>query len=275
MARGTGNADRRRGLSKINVRSVALPVEHGGWSFLAEPVVLGLLVAPSAAGFAIAVATSAGFLIRHPGRMFWKNRQRLDVSPRFRLAGKFAVGYGLVAAAGLAAAWALAGIRPLVPFIIAGPFFLLFAVYDVRQEARLLLPELLAPAAIAVSAPAIALAAGWTAQAAIVLWVLLVLRLIPAVLYVRARLRLERDKPYDALASNTAHGAAVLAGGGLAGAGLAPWLSVVGLGVLLVRAVVGLSRYHRPATAKVIGFSEVAFGALFVLLTAVGYWILT
>ncbi len=274
MARGTGNADRRRGLSKVNVRSVALPVEHGGWSFLAEPVVLGLLVAPSAAGFAIAVATSAGFLIRHPGRMFWKNRQRLDVSPRFRLAGKFAVGYGLVAAAGLAAAWALAGIRPLVPFIIAGPFFLLFAVYDVRHEARLLLPELLAPAAIAVSAPAIALAGGWTAQAALVLWVLLVLRFIPTVLYIRARLRLERDKPYDAAASNTAHGAAVLAGGGLAGAGLAPWLSVVGLGVLLVRAVVGLSRYHRPAAAKVIGFSEVAYGTLFVLLTAVGYWIL-
>ena len=274
MARGTGNADRRRSLSKVNVRSVALPVEHGGWSFLAEPVVLGLLVAPSAAGFAIAVATSAGFLIRHPGRMFWKNRQRLDVSPRFRLAGRFAVGYGLVAAAGLATAWALAGIRPLIPFIIAGPFFLLFAVYDVRHEARLLLPELLAPAAIAVSAPAIALAGGWTAQAALVLWVLLVLRFIPTVLYIRARLRLERDKPYDAAASNTAHGAAVLAGGGLAGAGLAPWLSVVGLGVLLVRAVVGLSRYHGPATAKVIGFSEVAYGTLFVLLTAVGYWIL-
>jgi hypothetical protein len=95
------------------------------------------------------------------------------------------------------------------------------------------------------------------------------------VLYVRARLRLEREKPYDALASNTAHGAAVLVGGGLAGAGLAPWLSVVGLGVLLVRAVVGLSRYHRPAAVKVIGFSEVAYGTLFVLLTAVGYWIFT
>ena len=66
----------------------------------------------------------------------------------------------------------------------------------------------------------------------------------------------------------------MLAGGGLAGAGLAPWLSAAGLGVLLVRSVVGLSRYHRPATAKMIGFSEVAYGSLFVLLTAVGYWIL-
>jgi hypothetical protein len=253
---------------------VALPVEHGGWSFLAEPLALGLLVAPSAAGVAIAVATSAGFLIRHPGRMFWKNRQRLDVSPRYGLAGKFAAGYSLVAFAGLAVAWALVGIRPLVPFIMAGPFFLLFAAYDVRHEARLLLPELLAPTAVAVSAPAIALAGGWPWQAALVLWVLLALRSIPTVLYVRARLRLEREKPYDAKSSNTAHGAALLTGGGLAGAGLAPWLSVVGLAVLLVRAVVGLSRYHRPAAAKAIGLSEIAYGTLFVLLTAAGYWML-
>ena len=235
---------------------------------------LGLLVAPSAAGFAIAVATSAGFLIRHPGRMFWKNRRRLEVSPRYGLAGKFAVGYSLIAACGLATAWALAGIRPLVPFIIAGPFFLLFAAYDVRHEARLLLPELLAPTAVAVSAPAIALADGWTWQAALVLWVLLALRSIPTVLYVRARLRLEREKPYDSTASNAAHGAAVAAGSGLAGAGMAPWLAVVGLGVLLARAVVGLSRFHRPAAPKVIGFSEIAYGTLFVFLTAIGYWVL-
>jgi hypothetical protein len=273
VARRSGAARRRRGLTRVNVRSIALPVEHGGWSFLAEPLVLGLLVAPSAAGFAIAVATSAGFLIRHPGRMFWKNRHRLDVSPRYGLAGRFAAGYSLVAIAGLAVAWALAGIRPLVPFLMAAPFFLLFAAYDVRHEARLLLPELLAPTAVAVSAPAIALAAGWSWQAALVLWVLLALRSIPTVLYVRARLRLEREKPYDAAASNSAHGAALLAGGGLAGAGLAPWLSVVGLGVLLVRAVVGLSRYRRPAAPKAIGFSEIAYGTLFVLLTAAGYWL--
>ena len=209
--------------------------------------------------------------------MFWKNRKRLDVSPRYGLAGKFAAGYCLVAVAGLGTAWVLGGIRPLeldgIAEIhsVAGPFDLLFAAYDVRHEARLLLPELLAPTAVAVCAPAIALAGGWTWQAALVLWVLLALRSIPTVLYVRARLRLERDKPYDAAASNTAHGGALLAGGSLAGAGLAPWLTAVGLGVLLVRAVVGLSRYHRPAAPKVIGFSEIAYGTLFVLLTAAGY----
>jgi len=258
-------------LSKVNVRTVALPVEHGGWSFLAEPLVLGLLVAPSAAGLAIAIATSAGFLVRHPGRMFWKNRRRLDVSPRYGLARRFAAGYGTIAVAGLAVAWALAGIRPLVPFFLAAPFFLLFAAYDVRHEARRLLPELLAPTAVAVSAPAIALAGGWTWKAALALWAILALRSIPTVLYVRARLRQERGKPIGAAASNTAHGLAVAAGGGLAEAGAAPWLAVAGLGVLLVRAVVGLSRFHRPAAPRAIGLSEIAYGTLFVLLSAIGY----
>jgi hypothetical protein len=71
-------------------KTVALPVEHGGWGFLAEPLVLALLVAPSVGGVAIAGATGAMFLIRHPAKLFWRNRHRLDVSPRFRVAGGFA-----------------------------------------------------------------------------------------------------------------------------------------------------------------------------------------
>ena len=37
-------------------RVVALPDEHGGWGLTAEPVLLGLLVAPSWAGLAIGAA---------------------------------------------------------------------------------------------------------------------------------------------------------------------------------------------------------------------------
>ncbi|MBZ0296495.1 MAG: YwiC-like family protein [Anaerolineae bacterium] len=33
-----------------NLRSVALPAEHGGWGFLIEPILLGLLVAFSVNG---------------------------------------------------------------------------------------------------------------------------------------------------------------------------------------------------------------------------------
>jgi hypothetical protein len=207
--------------------------------------------------------------------MFWKNRHRLETSPRYGVARNLALGYAVVAGAALAIAWAMAGLRPLLPFLIATPFFALFGAYDVRHEARQLLPELLAPTVLAVSAPAIVLAGGGSGRAAFVIWLLLALRSIPTVLYVRARLRQEREKPRSALASNLAHATAVGAGGGLAAAGLAPGSAVAGLVVLLLRAMLGLSRFHRPAAPKAIGLAEIGYGALFVLLTAGGYWSMT
>ncbi len=231
---------------------------------------LGLLLAPSGAGVAIAIAAIAGFLVRHPGRMYWKNRHRLDASPRYRVARRFAFGYALVATIALIIVWAMAGIRPMIPFLIAAPFVFLFTAYDLRHQARRLLPELLAPTVVAVSAPAMVMADGWTGAAALVVWFLLALRSIPTVLYVRARLRQERGKPRSAAASNVAHAAALVAGAGLARAGLAPWSAVAALALLLARATVGLSALHRPAAPKAIGLAEIAYGAIFVLLTAAG-----
>jgi hypothetical protein len=78
---------------------------------LAEPVLSGLLLAPSGTGMAIAVATFSGFRARHPGRMYWKNRHRLDASPRYAIARRFAFVYASVAAA-FVVAGATVGIRP-------------------------------------------------------------------------------------------------------------------------------------------------------------------
>lgn len=36
--------------ARVRLKSIALPVEHGGWLFVLEPVLLGLLVVPSAGG---------------------------------------------------------------------------------------------------------------------------------------------------------------------------------------------------------------------------------
>src|SRR5690242_15227457 len=46
--------------------TVFLPKEHGSWSLALEPVALGLLVAPSWAGGALAGAVLAGFFARRP-----------------------------------------------------------------------------------------------------------------------------------------------------------------------------------------------------------------
>lgn len=42
------------GGSRISWKRIVLPSEHGSWGFLAEPLLLGLLAAPSGAGAALA-----------------------------------------------------------------------------------------------------------------------------------------------------------------------------------------------------------------------------
>ncbi len=49
---------------RICIRPIALPVEHGGWGLLFEPIVLGLLLAPSPAGLFISLGATGAFLAR-------------------------------------------------------------------------------------------------------------------------------------------------------------------------------------------------------------------
>ncbi len=256
---------------RVRLRTIAFPIEHGGWGFLAEPLLLGLALAPSVAGLAIGLGTVAAFLMRHPAKLFWRNRHRLDASPRFRWARRFALLYAALALACFAAAAALGGWRPLVPFAVLSPLLAVYAAFDASNQARRLLPELAAPMGLAASAPAIALAGGWEPLGAWVLWLLLQARAVPSILYVRARLRLERGTEIDRRPSFLSHAAAALVGVVLAAAGLGPWLSAVALGVLWARSVRGLSAGRRPAKAKEVGFSELAFGIGYVAATIAGY----
>jgi hypothetical protein len=46
----------------------------------------------------------------------------------------------------------------------------------------------------------------------------------------------------------------------------------VAAAILLGRAAYGLSPYRRDMSVKALGWSEVVFGLLVVILSAVGYW---
>ena len=56
----------------------------------------------------------------------------------------------------------------------------------------------------------------------------------------------------------------------LAWAGVVPWAAVFVMALLLARAVVGAAR-EWPATARGLGFTEIAFGALTVFAVAAGH----
>jgi hypothetical protein len=255
----------------IRLRTVAFPVEHGGWGFLAEPILLGMALAPSWPGLAIALATASAFLMRHPAKLYWRNRHRLDLSPRFRIARRFAVLYAGLAVAGFAAAVGLAGWRVLAPFLVLSPLLIVYGAFDVSNQARRLLPELVAPMGLAAAAPATALAGGWSWTGAWVLWLLLQARAIPSILYVRARLRLERGEAIDRRPSLLSHLGALAAGAALWRGGQAPLLATVALAILLARSVRGLSPGRRPAKTREVGFSELGFGLGYVVLIVIGY----
>ncbi len=255
----------------VRLKSVAIPNEHGGWGFLSEPLILGLLLAPTLPGAGIALATAGAFLTRHPLKLAAADWRRGRRFARTGMAERVAAVYAAVALAGLALALALAGPGILAPLVIAAPLGLVQIGFDLRGQSRQLLPELSGPVALAASASMIALAGGWQLLPALLLIPLLAARAIPSILYVRARLRLSKGQPASPAAAIVWHIAGAAMAAGLAAANLTPWLAVVALTILTLRAAWGLQEHRRNVPAKTIGFMELGFGLLTVLLIAAGY----
>ena len=256
----------------VRIRPLIVPAEHGGWSFVLEPVVLGLLVAPSWPGVLLGLAAFALFLGRQPLKLGLADRASGRPYPRTLVALRLAA--VIIAAAILlgALAWSTSPYAWWAPVVAALPFAAAQLVYDVRREGRGLVPELAGPVAAAASAPAIAAAGGWPAAAWLALWVLMAARGVAAIAYVRARLRLERGELMQPTPAVAAHLAATGLALGLAAYHLAPTLAGVAFLFLLIRAAWGLSGRRRRATARQIGITEILLGAAFVLLVAAGYW---
>lgn len=256
--------------SGINMRSVALPVEHGGWGMLGEPLLLGLLVAPTWAGLGVGLASLGAFLAHHPAKLVLADWRRGSAQPRTPVAAGFLLFYGAVAAIGLAVArngqrgWWL-------PLVAAAPLALAQLAYAARLQSRHLLPELLGGVALGSVVAAEMRAAGLPFGPALAAWVVLAAKAVGAVLYVRARLRYDRGLAPNRAGPVASHAGALLMGLALAGSGYAPWLVVPAFALLLARAAYGLSRFHRRVRPQVVGIQEMVYGFSFVLIVAAGY----
>lgn len=265
---GEGTAGRPGG---VRLRTVALPVEHGGWGISLEPVLLGLLVAPSAAGLGLAVATLGAFLARHPFKIVAGDRRRGRRFARTPAAERFTLLYGAAALAGLLAAAAAApDYRFLLPLAFAAPLAAAQLFYDATGRSRALLPELAGSTGMAAAAAAIALAGGAPVALALGLWAVLAARVVPTILYVRARLSELHGKDESSAPGFVAHALALAATSWLAWAGVVPAAAAFVMAVLLARAAYGTAR-RWPSTARGLGFSEIAFGALTVFAVAAGH----
>lgn len=256
---------------RVRLRTVALPVEHGGWSFTLEPVALGLLVAPSTAGLFLAIATAGAFLARHPFKIVMGDRRRGRRFPRTAAAEAFLLLYGAVAlASALAAAATADGYTFLLPLLLAAPLVAVQLVFDAAGRSRALAPELAGSAGLAAVSASMALAAGWSASHSFALWAVLGARAVPSVLYVRARLQRLHGETASALPVAVAHVAALVLVTSLVLMKLAPALAALAFFVLLLRASIGLSARSNGGSAKRIGITEVVYGAVTVLAVAAG-----
>jgi hypothetical protein len=250
------------------LRSVALPAEHGGWGLTVEPGILGLLIAPSAAGWCIALGAVVAFLARTPMKVVAVDRRRGRQLERTRLAQRVAAAELAILALLAAGAVRLAEPWFWVPGLVALPLLAVESWFEVRSRGRRLLPELAGAIGVCSVAAMVVLAAGEGGRLAAGLWLLLAARVATSIPHVRAQIARLHQRPSQARAV----AAGDLAAGALAAAAVA-LAGGVAAGALAVVAVIALQRLAggRPVPRPVVlGLRQMVMGLGVVAVTAIG-----
>lgn len=248
--------------------TVAIPNEHGGWSLTLEPALLGLIVAPSPAGWLLALAALSAFLLRTPLKLWSGDRWRRRRLARTPLAARAALAYALVLAGAVVLAGGLATSPFWLPLAAAVPLFAVELAFDLRGRGRRLAPELAGTVGVGSVAAAIALAGGADTGMAVGLWGVVASRALASIPYVRVQLRRAKSQPHRVASSDL--GQLLALGVALAVVGLTPvgWAAAVSITLLAGWQLV-TSRLS-PPRAPILGAQQVALGLTVVLLTGLG-----
>lgn len=256
---------------KVKLKTIALPVEHGGWGFLFEPVVLGLLLAPSIGGLFLSLATVAAFLTRHPLKLRVMDLRRGRVSARTHLTRNFALMYGITSLFFFLLTIKTSGSGFLLPLLIALPFALCQLVADFANKSRNLSAEIAGAIAIASVSSSILIIAGWSLVNSLCIWLILITRIVPSILFVRAKIQTIHGVNPDRGIVIIVHALALIIVSLIVWKGFGTTPAWIILSVLLVRAVHGLTSYSKAKTAKAVGVRELIYGTLTVFALVIGY----
>jgi hypothetical protein len=245
---------------RVRLRPLLLPVEHGGWALLLEPVVIGLIAAPSAASAWLALAALSLFLSRQPLRVVMDDVAERRRVPRTQVAGIVAVVYlGLAALFGGAAS-RVAG-QSFWPMVAVAALWALVQIgFDAARASRRLLPELAGVAALGGVAAAMGRATGWSTPDAVGLWAAAAMRTAPAIVTVRVRVRRLHGEPADGVGPAIAHGFACVGAFALALTGLVPGGAVIVAVLSAIRAAWTLRAGQPVLPASRLGPQELVAG---------------
>ncbi len=249
-------------------RAVAIPDEHGGWALTGEPALLGILVAPSWAGAALAAAAFVAFVVRTPLKVALVDRWRHRWLPRSRVAARIAAAELVVLLVLALVAVSLAGWEWLVPVAVAAPLVGIELWFDMRSRSRRLVPELCGAVGIAAVAASVALAGGASARLALGLWLVLAARSVAAIPFVRVEIdRLRHGSGSVAVSDRAQIAGAVVAAAAVA-VDVAVAAGALAVAALLVAHVIWVRR--PPVPVKVLGVLQLVVGLAVVGATAAG-----
>lgn len=253
-------------------RTVAIPSEHGGWGLTLEPVLLGLLIAPSMVGGMLGVAALVVFFVRTPLKLIVIDVRRKRWLNRSQLALRFAIGELIVLVAIASIALWVAGWSWLVPVVVAVPLVGVEFWFDVRSRGRRLVPELCGSIGISSVVAVIVLAGGHSTGLAVATWLILSARAVGAIPFVRTQIARLRGTSAGTTSSDTAQAIAVVLG---VVALMVERQMVAGLIGLLALTVLQLLWVRRaPLAPKVLGIRQMVLGFGLVAVTAVGVLVL-
>ncbi len=266
--RGTMPSPKDRAALRV-WKSVAVPIEHGGWGFTLEPILLGLLLSASLASAGVAIFSFFGFLTRTPLKLALADLRRGKRYPRTRVAWVVAGIYAAVALVGLAVVVDRGQPEFWRPLLAAFPLVAVQLYFDVQNRGRALWPQLLGAMALASVAAAMVLASGGEPAVAWAAWALLSLRALASVIYARSMVRRARRQAVSIPATVAVQAAVAALGLGAAAVGFFPWLAALALVILAMGSSVFL--LGPPLPARVVGWSQIGFGLLVVILSAIGF----
>ncbi len=249
-------------------RAVAIPSEHGGWGLTLEPVLLGLLVAPSVAGAFLGLGALVAFLARTPLKLALIDSRRGRELQRTSMARRvLAVEVAVLAVCALGAL--LSGEAELwLPLLGAVPLVAVELWFDVRSRSRRLVPELAGAVGVSAVAAMIVLAAGETTTLAGALWLILAARALTAIPFVRDQVMQLHGRPSTPFA---------VLGGDIGAVLLASTAATLHSGVIAGAATVGAIVIYQwitgrkpAASAVVLGVRQTVIGLTLVLITGLG-----
>ncbi|MCA9944907.1 MAG: YwiC-like family protein [Anaerolineales bacterium] len=256
-------------------KQLILPAEHGSWSWLLVPFLVGTAVSQTfnLPVILVLVGGLAFFLLRQPATVWLRARQgrgrRSDEPLALRL--MLLLG-GIVLLCGLG----LLGYGRFVLIWLLLPFTALLLAYvqaaRSRQTTRTLHMELIGAAGLALMAPAAMLAAtGMSNPVVWLVWGVMAAQNVLGVFYVRQRIADTHERPFNRKSLLWSHLLGMVLVGGTAVAEFIPWLAIVPFVGFLLRAIWAGQQPRPVGNMKKFGFLEVGVELLSGAFVVAGY----